>query len=108
MNPQPLATWQVNVPTFTPSACAGAANATAPAKAAPTNANPNFFDIPLAPWFSVPAVCRARGFRPRVNRARTLNVWRRAGVPSREVAQKYQLRQDDRAARPRAPRQHAR
>src|SRR6266513_2345711 len=46
MNPQPLATWQVSVPTFTPAACAGAAKATAPEISAALNAvNPNLFDI---------------------------------------------------------------
>src|SRR6266513_3738036 len=46
MNPQPLATWQVSVPPFTPAACAGAASATAPEISAALNAvNPNLFDI---------------------------------------------------------------
>src|SRR6476619_1859590 len=48
MNPQPLATWQVSVPTFTPPACAGAAMNAADAKSAAPSVNANFFDMMFA------------------------------------------------------------
>ena len=71
MNPQPLATWQVSVPTFTPAACAGAAKATAPEISAALNAvNPNLFDIVsfsfmvsgVPPATGLPAPCQMAAF----------------------------------------------
>src|SRR5438046_6720267 len=71
MNPHPLATWQVSVPTFTPAACAGAASATAPEISAALNAvNPNLFDIVsfsfmvsgVPPATGLPAPCQMAAF----------------------------------------------